>query len=473
MKGGVTQNNPGKTEFTPVWDMLLQGVISLLTANSLKGFMIQLDVPEQYSEFKTIYNGRFTVPVVSYLLKFVIIHDKSTRPLKRPLPSLTLNGRRIVKACETPTKFLNEATTQQHIWEESIIGGKEEICPSVANIAFFTGTKTDELLALLLSKSEEGTDLYIVLKYLRDNSEGNIGVLTMPMIEGSKTLSQFAKDLSREATAASAADVARTVDFIRAAKISVLTKVVRLFLQGYIHLDLHTNNSLVVFDTPIHTWLIDFGTVYELDPTSVEGRALEDLRTVLQEYLLPARTTRSKVIKEDDATANHADIILRILNAIERIDSDNNSKYGVDYSQMKWAIPFLHDGDAALTIFNELSAMQDASTLSAQALKRMKADGRITAPESTHVPVFHPLPVMTAPPRTPASQPVMTAPPGTPATQPPGTPATQPPGTPATQPPGTPDAGYDDYIGLFAKSGGKRKSRRRKRIRKRSTRVRF
>jgi hypothetical protein len=287
------------------------------------------------------------------------------------------------------------------------------------------------------------------------------------MIEGSKTLSQFDKDLSRPATAASDADVARTDDVIRAAKISVLTKVVRLFMQGYIHLDLHTNNSLVVFDTPIHTWLIDFGTVYELDPTSVEGRALEDLRTVLQEYLLPARITRSKVIRENDATANHADIILRVLDAIERIDSDNNSKYGVDYSQMRWAIPFLHDGDAALTIFNELSAMQDASTLSAQALKRMKADGRITAPEATHVPVFHPLPVMPAPPRTPA-QPITPTQLITP-TQPIGTPATQPPGTPATQPP---DAGYD-YIGLFAKSGGKRKSRRRKRNRKRSTRVRF
>ena len=171
MKGGVIQTNLDKKDFTAILDMLIHGTISLLTANSLKGFMIQLDVPEQFSEFKTIYNGRFTVPVVSYLLKFVIIHDKSTRPLKRPLPSLTLNnGRSIVKACETPTKFLNEATTQQHIWEESIVGGKEEICPSVANIAFFTGTKTDELLALLLSKSEEGTDLYTVLKYLRDNS---------------------------------------------------------------------------------------------------------------------------------------------------------------------------------------------------------------------------------------------------------------------------------------------------------------
>jgi hypothetical protein len=465
MKGGVTKNNPGKKKFTPILDMLLHGVISLLTADSLKGFMIQLDVPEQYSEFKTIYNGRFTIPVVSYLLKFVIIHDKSTRPLKRPLPSLTLNGRRIVKACETPTKFLNEAATQQRIWEESIVGGKEEICPSVANIAFFTSTKTDELLTtddlltLLLSKSEEGTGLYTVLKYLKDNSEGNIGVLTMPMIEGSKTLSQFAKDLSRSATAAAAADVERTVDVIRAAKISVLTKVVRLFLQGYIHLDLHTSNSLVVLDDPIHTWLIDFGTVYHLDPTSVEGRPLEELRTVLQEYLLPARTTRSKVISDDAANANHTDIILRVLNAIERFDYNNNSQYGVDYSQMKWAEHFLYDGGAALTIFQKLYAMQDASTLSAQALKRMKADGRITAPESTPVPVFH-LPV------TPAQQPITPTQPGTLATHPPGTLATQPPGTPAA-------GSYDDYLGLFSKSGGKRKSRRRKRIRKRSTRVRF
>ena len=461
MKGGVTQNNLSKTYFTPIRDMLLNGTISLLTANSLKGIMIQLDVNEQYSEFKTTFNGRFTVPVVSYLLKFVVINDG----VKRRLPMLTLKDHELVKSCETSEKFREEAIIQQRIWEESIVGGKEEICPSIANIAFFTGIETRDLLALLFSKSEEGTDLYTVLEYIRDHSQGNIGVLTMPMIEGSKTLSQFAKDLSRPATAA-AADVARIVDVIRAAKISVLTKVVRLFLQGYIHLDLHTNNSLVVLDDRIHTWLIDFGSVYNLDPTSVEGvegiverTQLNHLRTVLQEYLLPARTTRSKVIKEDDANANHTDIILRVLNAIERIDYNNNLlKFHVDYSQMRWAVPFLTDGDAALTIFQELYAMQDAFRLSAQALKRMRAEGRIPDVESTPVPVFYSLP------------------PATPATQP-GTPATQP-GTPATQPPGTPAAGTDsirDYLGLFAKSGGKRrrKSRRRKIIRKRSTRVRF
>ena len=142
---------------------------------------------------------------------------------------------------------------------------------------------------------------------------------------------------------------------------------------------------------------------------------------------------------------------------------------------MRWAVPFLTDNGAALTIFQELYAQnspilyaQDAPRLSAQAIKRMKAEGRIPDIEATSGPVFHPLPATpaTQPPGTPATQP-----PGTPATQPPGTPATQPPGTPATQPPGTDSV--RDYLGLLANSGGKRKSRRRKRNRKRSTRVRF
>jgi hypothetical protein len=484
MKGGVVQTNLDKHEFTPIWDMLNKGSISLLTANSLKGFMIQLDVDEQYSEFKTMLNARFTLPVLSYLLKFVILYDKRNPPLERRLPSLELDGHSIGKARETPTKFLKEASTQQDVWMASIVGGKKEICPSVANTAFFTGAKTDELLQLLLSKSTEGTGLYTVLEYIRDNSEGNIGVLTMPMIEGSKTLEEFAKDLSVPATTAAAAEVARTNAVIRAAKISVLTKVVRLFLLGYIHLDLHKNNSLVVLDDKIHTWLIDFGTVYHYwDPVKGPlegGRPLNDLRTVLQEYLLPARTTRRKVsdANESDASANHVDIILRVLTAIERCDSNNNSKYGVDYSQMRWAIPFLHDGDAALTIFNELYATQNVSTLSAEALRRKTG---ISDPESTPVPDFHPLQAMQATqPGTQATQPgTQATQPGTQATQPPGTQATQPPGTQATQPPGTP-AGTDsirDYLGLFANSGGKRRrkriSRRRKIIRKRSTRVRF
>ena len=356
MKGGVKKINPTKEGFTPVMDMLTKGTISLLTATSLKGFMIQLNVPTNASEFKAVdSSGRFTLPVISYILKIVVIQNKG----KMSLPRLLLNGKYYIKSCETSDSLIEESKTQQNIWEGSILGGKEEICPPIVNTSFFTNEKMNDLLALLLSKSEEGTDLRSVLNYIMENSNRNIGIITMPMIEGSYTLSQFIRS-------------GATAEIIKDAKISVLIKVIRLFLQGYIHLDLHTNNSLVLVNNRMHTWLIDFGKVFVLDLTTVQGVHLDSLRSVLEQYLFPSRQTRSTVPPTD---TNYSDIILQILQAIEGIDHSHNlTMHNLDYSQMKWAIPFLHDKDVALFIYREINAMKDIDKLSANSIKRLKRD---------------------------------------------------------------------------------------------------
>ena len=296
------------TMFNPVYNMVnrVDTQLSLLTANSLKGFMINLNVTENDTEYKNLdKDGAFTVPVTNFILKFVVFRGTSN-----PDSLESYNG--IHKSFESRQSFFNESKLQQYIWTQSIIYGRPAICPSVANLSMFDTVNSKNLMQIFLDKvnseptatliepnttliepnttsieptttsieptttsieptatsieptttsiesnttSIEPTTTYIkptttstfeyLQKYSTINGRG-IGVLTMPSITQSTTLDRFL-------TLPDDSDFygeKLTHEMKSRAISSIFAQIARLFIDiGVLHLDLHLENIIIYLDS--------------------------------------------------------------------------------------------------------------------------------------------------------------------------------------------------------------------------------
>jgi hypothetical protein len=288
----ITINN---TMFKPVYNMVnrVDSKLSLLTANSLKGFMINLNVNENDSEYKNLdKDGMFTVPVTNFILKFVIIKGTMNPDSLEPY-----NG--ISKSFESRQRFFEEAKLQQYIWTQSIIYGRPAICPSVANLSMFDTVNSKTLMQIFLNKvnseptttssepttsSSEPTTTS-TFEYLQKNSTINdrgIGVLTMPSITQSTTLRRF---LSLRDDSYFYGE--KITHEIKSRAIScVFAQIARLFIDiGVIHLDLHFENIMIYLDSDktilepvdkIKTLLIDFGRASNIENNEKDVLSIKD-----------------------------------------------------------------------------------------------------------------------------------------------------------------------------------------------------
>ena len=240
-KGGAKLRHESKQGIKAIYDMInsQSSTLSILTTSSLKGFMVKLDVNPEASEFYALSTTttRFQEPIVSYVLKFVVISN-SVMDLD------DFDGNK--KQTETRRSFIDEAELQQAVWENSIIGGTPEICPSVANLSIFNNNSSKVFLDFLINKANDTglKDLFIYLKQQLGFNKG-IGVLTMPNIIDSTTLSRVPENKKIEA------------------KIDLSAQLIRLFIEiCVVHFDLHSGNALIVFDSNgdiITSRIIDFG----------------------------------------------------------------------------------------------------------------------------------------------------------------------------------------------------------------------
>jgi len=245
MKEGV--DNSG---FNPVFDMLQtpDSKISVLTYESLTGFMIEMNVSDAISRYLTNGNtSRFNKIVNNYIFKFAVLSETSSR-----IPNY--NG--VDKICEKKNNYFNEAKTQQSIWEMSIRGGKEEICPSVANFSIFSNNESKKLLKFLIKKSgadQELKDIFLYLNtlILNPSKSYEIGVILMPKVNDSMTVYEFmTSDPTEE-------DIHKVYSVF-------IAQTIRLFVEvGIIHFDLHLNNALIYNDAngDFKCLIIDFGRV--------------------------------------------------------------------------------------------------------------------------------------------------------------------------------------------------------------------
>jgi hypothetical protein len=259
--GKITINNPN---FKPVYNMVnrVNSNLSVLTVNSLKGFMLNLTVNENDTEYRNLdKNGKFTVPVTNFILKFVILRGTNDFT-----PLQSYDG--IHKSFETRKSFLEEAKLQQYVWSQTIRGGSPAICPSVANFAMFDTIDSANLMWFFLEKVKTDPNTTFMFNYLYNNSKINdrgIGVLTMPAITQSTTLDRFLT--LRDNTRFYETEITHEIKSHTIS--SVFAQIARLFIGiGVIHLDLHPGNVMIYLDpnnklfdpkNKIKTLLIDFG----------------------------------------------------------------------------------------------------------------------------------------------------------------------------------------------------------------------
>ena len=287
--GGVKRkaddiDSPG---FTPVYDMINidRSKLSVLTVDSLKGFMINLIADSTDSKYLNLGKTQFTAPVTDFILKFVIIKGtndftplesyKKVKIKSTDDPTHLEPDKYVHKSCETQDSFFEETKLQQDIWKRSIIGGRPALCPSVANLSMFDTINSARLMWFLRKKvNREPITTTSVFDFLFNNSKINgrgIGILTMPAITQSTTLFEF----SNLPTNSNFFGIIITNKVKLYVISNVFAQIVRLFIEiGVIHFDLHPGNVMVYLapDNKIKTLLIDFGRASDImsdEPDSI------------------------------------------------------------------------------------------------------------------------------------------------------------------------------------------------------------
>lgn len=355
--GGLKLKNPKKTGFTPVYDMINSPgcSINLLTYQSLKGFMLYINVLNDHSEYVDRHNdnGRFTKSVTSFILKFAVISPYNDTPLPY------FND--VTKSSESKNSYFEEAKLQQQIWKKSISGGRPAICPSVANFSLFDNGNSKNLLQFLETKLTRDSEVFSVIDYLKlslgEERKYGIGVISMPKVENSMTLGKFIRLSSRSLFFG----IAVTPEIKDNVYASVLSKVARLFIEiGIIHFDLHSSNALVykTDDDEIDSVIIDFGRASDITnetkdiyfKTVREKEVINDMKSDLYNKIFSIKSNAKNKVK--------VDYIEEVLNFIAFKDNEINQQlFRFDdpgHFQMSWYKNVMGNNSVMIKTFNLL-----------------------------------------------------------------------------------------------------------------------
>ena len=244
-----------QTRFYPMLYMINhpQTRLEYLTASSLKGFMVTLSCPtaSQYTELTSsdIFGRKKNIDW--YLLKFVVVtrYETSLDPFIDNKQNKTYK-----KSSETEESFIAEGQLQQQLNLNNNIGKHREFIPPVLSFALFTNTESKKMLNILINKcghsypNFEGDIMRYLLDRIYQNSDYEIGILVMPMLNKSMPLYEYLRNANH------------TVEITRKAQLVSNVVNLLLFLKT-IHMDLHLNNALRV-DKEVY--LIDFGRASDL-----------------------------------------------------------------------------------------------------------------------------------------------------------------------------------------------------------------
>ena len=372
--GGLKLKDKNKKGFLPIFDMVNKAtcVLEVLTYESLKGFMVSLNISPEETEYLGLSDqNQFTKPITSFILKFAVITKNNDDSL--------LEYKGIEKSSESKESYYEEAKLQQNIWKKSITGGRPEICPPVANFSLFDNDNSKELCTFFQEKTTG--DVRDIFNYLFDcinNTIFGIGVIVMPKIENSTTFGDFLeKDVSL-----------KTRNHVYA---SVSAQIVRLFIDvGVIHFDLHNGNVLVCppntttnnNSNNLTSLIIDFGRasniLNDVDDEYLDEDDKEELYEQKEEFL-------NTLLSMDDNALNieKRKFILSVLDLIADTDFSKNQEI-IEYSdperyQMDWYREYPRRSDVPVLAFDILknSITTEGIKISPDTIKKYENEGYI------------------------------------------------------------------------------------------------
>ena len=339
--GGLKLKDEHKQGFQPVYEMLTnpRSIVTLLNHSSLKGFMFVLNVHVDDSEYFTLHEGKFVVPVTSFILKFTVIKPSNNTHLE---PFMPTGSKLVKKLSESKKSCFEEAKLQQYVWKKSVSEGRQAICPSVANFSLFDNTNSTLFMMFLINKVRVNKVLdqlanevlhYLIHQMREPNS--SIGLIVMPNIERSVPFSRVLKQKTQT-------ESDKKVKYSLIAQLSA--QIVRLFIEvGVIHLDLHSNNVLI-FDDNSKCLIIDFGRASDIHngkdddlKLSAKLRIIDLQKKYSNEFL---KLSSNDEASDEEKRKFMVDVIKEIADVdylkYQTIFSGVNSKRGPTKYQMFW-----------------------------------------------------------------------------------------------------------------------------------------
>lgn len=335
-RGGVKQKNPTKKGFLPILDMINKptSIVHLLTYDSLSGFIFTLTVDLNDEEYLGLNfrSKRFTEPVLSYILKFAAITPKDAEDMP------PYNGR--MKSTESPDTFYAEAKIQQNAWTRSVTGGKQAICPPVANFSLFTNDNSKHLLDILVRKTgvNPSSQEHSIFRYLQQVMHNNIvaddgtpivcelGVIVMPTVNNANTIGSYI----------SIPTIPPAIK--NQAMVQMAAKAMRLFVDcGIIHFDLHPNNALIyTVSGVIQTLIIDFGRASDIHDLKDDNFLMRDEKIELKkkqtEYYEDVLSLEYN--GQPWTPANKVKYVKKVMDKLTYIDKEvNHALYAAHFSK--------------------------------------------------------------------------------------------------------------------------------------------
>jgi hypothetical protein len=368
-KGGVTKKNNAISDADALRNMITNSVSNnAISYGSLKCFVWVFDIAPANSQYNDINvtTGQLNRPVTKYVIKVVITNPNKSRDMPNQYVD-PITGTSHIKSSDAITSLVQEANTQQEAWIKTFSQGVYVECPSVASLCFFDNQNGKNFVNFLRNRfgsnnMNDNNDnikrTNYICQYLLDqlnynpptiNDTRGIAVILMPLV-GEEEIG---------------AETATLHDFIHfpighnfygwvinekqqnAAFSSIIASVIRLFIAGIIHMDLHGKNSLIYYtrDTRLHCKILDFGNssifTDNLDDSFLKKSDKSQLVALL------AQDGGEFLQYKNDKTDGPQKIALvkKVMNKIQDMDRiGNDRRFQTGYSQMGgwWNIIKLH-----------------------------------------------------------------------------------------------------------------------------------